>query len=42
MALALFGYAAGDEIVWQFPSGINTIKIIGVKQQGRTIENETI
>ncbi|CAM2992736.1 GreA/GreB family elongation factor [Flavobacterium frigoris] len=42
MALALFGYATGDEIVWQFPSGINTIKIIGVQQKGRTIENETI
>jgi len=42
MALALFGYATGDEIVWQFPSGMNTIKIIGVKQQGRTIGTETI
>lgn len=42
MALALFGYATGDKIVWQFPSGMNTIKIIGVKQQGRIIENEMI
>lgn len=32
MGLALFGYAEGDEVQWQFPSGINTIKILKVKQ----------
>jgi regulator of nucleoside diphosphate kinase len=32
MGLALFGYAQGDEVMWQFPSGINNIKIIKVKQ----------
>lgn len=32
MGLALFGYAEGDEVQWQFPSGINKIKILKVKQ----------
>jgi len=32
MGLALIGYASGDEIQWQFPSGINTIQILDVKQ----------
>lgn len=32
MGLALFGYAKGDEILWQFPSGENTITIIEVEQ----------
>lgn len=32
MGLALFGYAVSDEIMWQFPSGINAIKILNVEQ----------
>lgn len=32
MGLALFGYAKGDEIEWQFPMGINIIKILDVEQ----------
>lgn len=32
MGLALFGYAEGDEIIWQFPIGERNIKIIKVKQ----------
>ncbi|MDI9256740.1 GreA/GreB family elongation factor [Flavobacterium sedimenticola] len=32
MGLALFGYAKGDEIEWQFPSGTRTISIIEVEQ----------
>ena len=32
MGLALFGYAISDEIMWQFPSGINAIKILNVEQ----------
>jgi len=32
MGLALFGYAVSDEIMWQFPSGINAIKILDVEQ----------
>lgn len=32
MGLALFGYAEGDEIVWDFPSGTKTIRITGVRQ----------
>lgn len=33
MGLALLGYAADDEIIWNFPSGANTIKITKVHQQ---------
>ncbi len=32
MGLALFGYAQGDEVEWQFPSGMRTISIIEVEQ----------
>lgn len=32
MGLALFGYAKGDKLTWEFPSGENTIKITDVKQ----------
>lgn len=32
MGLALFGYAATDEIMWQFPSGMQAIKILKVRQ----------
>ncbi len=32
MGLALFGYAAGDKLLWQFPSGMQSIKIIKVAQ----------
>lgn len=32
MGLALFGYAQGDEILWQFPAGESAIKIIEVEQ----------
>ena len=32
MGLALFGYAEGDEILWQFPAGESKIKIIEVSQ----------
>jgi len=32
MGLALFGYAKGDEILWQFPAGESAIKIIDVEQ----------
>lgn len=32
MGLALFGYAEGDEINWQFPMGQNTINILKVEQ----------
>ncbi len=33
MGLALFGYAEGDEIMWNFPIGQRAIKIIKVKQE---------
>jgi regulator of nucleoside diphosphate kinase len=32
MGLALFGYAQNDKISWEFPSGINKIKILKVQQ----------
>ncbi len=32
MSLALFGYAVGDEVMWQFPTGIQAIKILTVDQ----------
>jgi regulator of nucleoside diphosphate kinase len=38
MALALFGYAQDDEIVWLFPSGMSTIKIVGVLQNESKVE----
>lgn len=42
LALALFGYAAGDKIVWQFPSGENTIEILNVEQQCNQLLNSQI
>ncbi len=32
LGLALFGYAKDDEIMWQFPVGMQAIKIIDVEQ----------
>ncbi|TPG31627.1 GreA/GreB family elongation factor [Flavobacterium pectinovorum] len=31
MGLALYGYAVGDEILWQFPSGVTKIKVLKVE-----------
>jgi regulator of nucleoside diphosphate kinase len=42
MGLALFGYAKGDHIVWQFPSGTNEIEIIGVSQQQIQLKKEAL
>ncbi|SDX69202.1 GreA/GreB family elongation factor [Flavobacterium degerlachei] len=42
MGLALLGYANGDSIMWQFPSGVNEIKIIGVAQQEIHLKKVTI
>lgn len=42
MGLALFGYAKGDRIVWQFPSGTNEIEIIGVSQQEIQLNTEAL
>ncbi|SKB62491.1 regulator of nucleoside diphosphate kinase [Salegentibacter holothuriorum] len=38
MGLALFGYAQGDEVEWEFPTGKNSIKIIGVEQIPKAIK----
>lgn len=42
MGLALFGYAKGDRIIWQFPSGTNEIEIIGVSQQLNQLNTEVL
>ena len=33
MGSALIGYAQGDEISWEFPSGLNVLKITNVSQE---------
>ncbi|HET8810786.1 MAG TPA: GreA/GreB family elongation factor [Flavobacteriaceae bacterium] len=35
MGTALIGYAKGDEIEWQFPSGMNSLKITHVEPKKR-------
>lgn len=40
MGLALFGYAKGDEMQWQFPNGMSAIKIINVEQMQELKETE--
>lgn len=40
MGLALFGYAKGDEIEWQFPMGTNIIKILDVVQTTPSVNLE--
>src|SRR5690606_6992582 len=32
MGLALIGYAADDQVMWQFPNGLQAIKILSVQQ----------
>lgn len=38
MGLALFGYAEGDEIEWEFPKGSNKIKILKVIQHPQILK----
>ena len=38
MGLALFGYAQGDEVEWEFPTGKNLINIIKVEQMAREVK----
>ncbi len=38
MGLALFGYAKGDEIEWEFPKGTNKIQILDVIQHPQTLK----
>lgn len=40
MGLALFGYAKGDKINWEFPMGMNTIEILSVEQCNEPIKAE--
>lgn len=42
MGLALFGYAQGDEVEWEFPMGIKTIKILEVEQSNTTFKLEAL
>jgi regulator of nucleoside diphosphate kinase len=42
MALAVFGYAEGDEVLWQFPSGLQTIKIVKVEQKSTSEKKSVI
>lgn len=37
MGSALIGYAKGDEVMWQFPSGLNSIKIVDVQKNETTL-----
>lgn len=38
MGLALFGYAQGDKVEWEFPTGKNSIDIIKVEQNPKEIK----
>ncbi|HET8886448.1 MAG TPA: GreA/GreB family elongation factor [Salinimicrobium sp.] len=40
LGLALFGYAKGDELDWQFPTGVKTIKILDVVQESKSKTEE--
>lgn len=40
MGLALFGYAKGDHIEWEFPTGVNKIEILDVVQHPQTVKKE--
>ncbi len=40
MGLALFGYAKGDEVEWEFPTGLNKIQIIDVIQHPLTLKKK--
>lgn len=36
---AVIGYALGDEILWEFPGGAKSIKVINVLQQNLALNN---
>ncbi|MDX1602283.1 MAG: GreA/GreB family elongation factor [Salinimicrobium sediminis] len=40
MGLALFGYAKGDEVEWEFPTGLNKIQIMDVIQHPLTLKKK--
>lgn len=42
MGLALFGYAQDDEVLWQFPSGIQAVKLLKVEQASEVNTEEEI
>lgn len=42
MGAALFGYAEGDTVAWEFPSGKKQLHILGVSQDESQIINEIL
>jgi regulator of nucleoside diphosphate kinase len=36
MGSAVIGYAENDEIQWEFPGGVKTLKVVEVKQNNIT------
>lgn len=42
MGLALFGYAEGDEIQWQFPAGEKAIEITKVRQPAMSLKTNEL
>jgi regulator of nucleoside diphosphate kinase len=42
MGAAIFGYSKGDTIVWNFPSGIQHLKIVDVNQENKLKGREVV
>lgn len=38
MGTAVVGYAKGDDILWEFPSGLKELKVIDVKQFSKALK----
>jgi regulator of nucleoside diphosphate kinase len=38
MGTAVIGYAKGDDILWEFPSGLKELKVIDVKQFSKALK----
>lgn len=42
MGAAVLGYAKGDEIVWEFRNGLQTLTVTDVKQQSSAINSDVL
>ena len=42
MGAAVIGYAKGDDIVWEFRNGEQTLKVTDVKQEHNTINSDIL
>lgn len=42
MGAAVIGYAKGDDIIWEFRNGVQTLKVTEVKQQPSTINSDIL